>query len=121
VFRADGWRAERFRTGRCCSGVRDCDFPSAIVCSIFGNAGILAAIFYESIFRCAVPCASLRQCAIECGAIFVWRACFRGFGGFVCFVCFLGFWCFGAGNEHADFAGSFAIACEFGADSRGGA
>jgi hypothetical protein len=105
VCRADGRRAECFRTGCRCSWVRGCNFPAAIVRKpIFGNAGILAAIFDESIFRCAVPCASIRQCAIERGAIFVWRACFCGF------VCFLGFCRFGAGNEHADFAGSFAIA-----------
>ena len=36
-------------------------------------------------------------------------------------VSFCGFGCFHAGNEYADIAGSFGIAREPGADSRGGA
>jgi hypothetical protein len=100
VFRADIRRSEPCHTGRYRPRFRSADLGSAIL--------------YESIFRCAIPCTGIRRCAIERGTV-VCSTCFCGLRRFSGFVCF------DAGNEYADVAGSFAIAREFGADSRGGA
>jgi hypothetical protein len=114
VLRANVCGAEPSRTGCYCSR-----FRSAILCcSVFSSASILTAINCESIFRhygvrVAIFCRAARSSAAERGVtVFVCCACLCGFGGFFRFH---------AGNEYADFAGSFGIARQFGADSRGGA
>ncbi|MGC1257182.1 MAG: hypothetical protein WA867_16590 [Candidatus Acidiferrales bacterium] len=95
MFRTRFWRAEPSRAGCFCTRF------------FYVNRGV--AIVGQSTFRIATfrwPIFEIDIADFERGSVIVCCGCLVRFH---------------AGNEYADFAGSFGIACEPGADSRGGA
>jgi hypothetical protein len=99
MFGANIWRTEPFHTGCYCSGFR--------------SAGLGGAIAGRSIIRVAIVHLAVFSINIERSGFIVWR--------YGVIACYGGFVCCHSGNEHADFTGSFGIARQPGADSRGGA